>query len=137
MQGKRVWGEPLIQHLTLDESEYFNADWDHSARRVMSPPFRNKQHQESLWNGLASKFDRNEPAQRSYNNRNQTGGRLDPANPPATLVASCRANGAGRASSHRLEEGVHAVDFVVDVLLLCDPCARLGSGIDRSLEICR
>ena len=24
MQGKRVWGEPLIQHLTLDESEYFN-----------------------------------------------------------------------------------------------------------------
>ena len=54
MQGKRVWGEPLIQHLTLDESEYFNADWDHSARRVMSPPFRNKQHQESLWNGLAS-----------------------------------------------------------------------------------
>ena len=27
-QGKRVWGEPLIQHLTLDEGEYFNADWD-------------------------------------------------------------------------------------------------------------
>jgi len=25
-QGKRVWGEPLIQHLTLDESEYFNKD---------------------------------------------------------------------------------------------------------------
>ena len=24
--GKRVWGEPLIQHLTLDESEYFNKD---------------------------------------------------------------------------------------------------------------
>jgi len=41
MQGKRVWGEPLIQHLTLDESEYFNKDWDHAARRVMSPPFRN------------------------------------------------------------------------------------------------
>ena len=54
MQGKRVWGEPLIQHLTLDESEYFNADWDHAARRVMSPPFRNAKHQESLWNGLAS-----------------------------------------------------------------------------------
>ncbi|MEP2642302.1 dihydropyrimidinase [Roseobacter sp.] len=51
-QGKRVWGEPLIQHLTLDESEYFNADWDHAARRVMSPPFRNKQHQDSLWAGL-------------------------------------------------------------------------------------
>ncbi|OJH45138.1 dihydropyrimidinase [Paracoccus sp. SM22M-07] len=53
-QGKRVWGEPLIQHLTLDESEYFNADWDHAARRVMSPPFRNKQHQDSLWAGLQS-----------------------------------------------------------------------------------
>ncbi|MFZ1482796.1 MAG: dihydropyrimidinase [Paracoccaceae bacterium] len=53
-QGKRVWGEPLIQHLTLDESEYFNPDWDHAARRVMSPPFRNKQHQDSLWAGLQS-----------------------------------------------------------------------------------
>ena len=52
--GKRVWGEPLIQHLTLDESEYFNADWDHAARRVMSPPFRNKLHQDSLWAGLQS-----------------------------------------------------------------------------------
>ncbi|MDO8325301.1 MAG: amidohydrolase family protein, partial [Cypionkella sp.] len=54
MQGKRVWGEPLIQHLTLDESEYFHADWDHAARRVMSPPFRNKLHQDSLWAGLQS-----------------------------------------------------------------------------------
>ncbi|TNM62809.1 dihydropyrimidinase [Aliirhizobium smilacinae] len=52
--GMRVYGEPLIQHLTLDESEYFDKDWDHSARRVMSPPFRNKQHQDSLWAGLAA-----------------------------------------------------------------------------------
>jgi dihydropyrimidinase len=52
--GKRVWGEPLIQHLTLDESEYFHPDWDHAARRVMSPPFRNKSHQDSLWAGLMS-----------------------------------------------------------------------------------
>jgi dihydropyrimidinase len=52
--GKRVWGEPLIQHLTLDESEYFHPDWDHAARRVMSPPFRNKKHQDSLWAGLMS-----------------------------------------------------------------------------------
>lgn len=52
--GKRVWGEPLIQHLVLDESEYFNADWDHAARRVMSPPFRDKRHQDSLWAGLQS-----------------------------------------------------------------------------------
>lgn len=53
-QGKRVWGESLIQHLTLDESEYFDQDWDHAARRVMSPPFRNKMHQDSLWAGLQS-----------------------------------------------------------------------------------
>lgn len=52
--GKRVWGEPLIQHLTLDESEYANPDWDHAARRVMSPPFRNQRHQDSLWAGLMS-----------------------------------------------------------------------------------
>ncbi|MDB5529982.1 MAG: hydA [Devosia sp.] len=53
-QGMRVYGEPLIQHLTLDESEYFNPDWDYAARRVMSPPFRNKLHQDSLWAGLAA-----------------------------------------------------------------------------------
>lgn len=51
-KGMRVFGEPLIQHLTLDESEYFDKDWDHAARRVMSPPFRNKMHQDSLWAGL-------------------------------------------------------------------------------------
>jgi dihydropyrimidinase len=52
--GKRVYGEPLVQHLTLDEGEYFNKDWDHAARRVMSPPFRDKRNQDSLWAGLAS-----------------------------------------------------------------------------------
>ena len=51
-KGMRVYGEPLVQHLVLDETEYFDKDWDHSARRVMSPPFRNKQHQDSLWAGL-------------------------------------------------------------------------------------
>lgn len=53
-KGMRVYGEPLIQHLTLDDSEYANKDWDHAARRVMSPPFRNKSHQDSLWAGLQS-----------------------------------------------------------------------------------
>jgi dihydropyrimidinase len=52
--GRRVWGEPLIQHLTLDDSEYRHPDWDHAARRVMSPPFRDRKHQDSLWAGLAS-----------------------------------------------------------------------------------
>ena len=50
--GQRVYGEPLIQHLVLDETEYLHPDWDHAARRVMSPPFRDKKHQDDLWNGL-------------------------------------------------------------------------------------
>ncbi|MCX8508898.1 MAG: amidohydrolase family protein, partial [Rhodobacteraceae bacterium] len=29
-------------------------DWAHAARRGMSPPFRSKHHQDSLWAGLAS-----------------------------------------------------------------------------------
>jgi dihydropyrimidinase len=53
-KGMRVYGEPLIQHLVLDESEYSKPDWDHAARRVMSPPFRSKLHQDGLWAGLAS-----------------------------------------------------------------------------------
>jgi dihydropyrimidinase len=53
-KGMRVFGEPLIQHLVLDETEYFNKDWDYAARRVMSPPFRDKHHQDSLWAGLQS-----------------------------------------------------------------------------------
>ncbi len=53
-KGMRVYGEPLIQFLTLDESEYFSKDWDHAARRVMSPPFRSKDHQDGLWNGLSA-----------------------------------------------------------------------------------
>ena len=53
-KGMRVYGEPLIQHLTLDETEYFNKDWQYAARRVMSPPFRSKDHQDSLWAGLSA-----------------------------------------------------------------------------------
>ena len=53
-EGHARFGEPLIQHLTLDETEYFNKDWDYAARRVMSPPFRSKDHQDSLWAGLAA-----------------------------------------------------------------------------------
>ena len=53
-KGIRVYGEPLIQFLALDESEYFSKDWEHAARRVMSPPFRSREHQDGLWNGLAA-----------------------------------------------------------------------------------
>ena len=54
LAGQRVYGEPLVQYLVLDDSEYQNKDWDHAAGRVMSPPFRNKKHQDSLWAGLQS-----------------------------------------------------------------------------------
>ena len=53
-KGMRVYGERLIQHLTLDEGEYFERDWQYAARRVKSPPFRNKLHQDSLWAGLSA-----------------------------------------------------------------------------------
>ncbi|MCY3878583.1 MAG: dihydropyrimidinase [Rhodobacteraceae bacterium] len=53
-KGMRVYGEPLIQFLTLDDSVYQSDDWDYAAQRVMSPPFRSKEHQDGLWNGLAA-----------------------------------------------------------------------------------
>ncbi len=50
--GEGQWaaclGEPLIQHLTLDDSEYAHPDWDHAARRVTSPPFRTRASGQSL-----------------------------------------------------------------------------------------
>ena len=51
-KGMRVYGEPLAQFLTLDDDEYLSEDWLHSAQRVMSPPFRGKEHQDGLWAGL-------------------------------------------------------------------------------------
>jgi dihydropyrimidinase len=53
-QGHRVYGEVLAQHLVIDESVYRNPDWQTAAAYVMSPPFRPKHHQESLWAGLVS-----------------------------------------------------------------------------------
>lgn len=53
-KGMRVYGEPLIQHLLLDDTVYAHANWDYAAQRVMSPPFRDKSHQDSLWAGLAA-----------------------------------------------------------------------------------
>ena len=52
MEGQRVFGEVLSQHLVIDDSVYRNPDWDAAAHYVMSPPFRPKGHQEALWAGL-------------------------------------------------------------------------------------
>ena len=54
LEGQRVFGEVLAQHLVLDESAYRNPDWRTAAHYVMSPPFRSKEHQEALWRGVQS-----------------------------------------------------------------------------------
>lgn len=54
LEGQRVYGEVLAQHLVLDDSVYRNEDWATAAHYVMSPPFRAKGHQEALWRGLQS-----------------------------------------------------------------------------------
>jgi len=51
-RGQRVFGEVLAGHLTVDDSVYRNPDFATAAGHVMSPPFREKSHQEALWRGL-------------------------------------------------------------------------------------
>lgn len=53
-RGQRVYGEVLAGHLVLDDSVYRDRDFTKAAAHVMSPPFRAKSHQESLWRGLQS-----------------------------------------------------------------------------------
>ncbi len=52
LEGQRVFGEVLAQHLLIDDSVYRDPDWRVAAHHVMSPPFRPKGHQEALWRGL-------------------------------------------------------------------------------------
>jgi dihydropyrimidinase len=51
-RGQRVFGEVLAGHLTLDESVYRDPEFAVAAAHVMSPPFREKRHQEALWRSL-------------------------------------------------------------------------------------
>lgn len=51
-EGQRVYGEVLAGHLELDDSVYQSKDWNFAAAHVMSPPFRPKEHQAALWQGL-------------------------------------------------------------------------------------
>lgn len=53
-EGQRVYGECLPGHLLIDDSVYRNTDFEFAAAHVMSPPFRDKKHQEALWQGLQS-----------------------------------------------------------------------------------
>ncbi|GAA0858994.1 dihydropyrimidinase [Aliiglaciecola litoralis] len=52
--GQRVFGEVLAGHLMIDESVYRHPDFEYAAAHVMSPPFREKHHQDALWKGLQS-----------------------------------------------------------------------------------
>ena len=54
LRGLPVYGEVLPQHLVFDESVYQSSDWLKASRYVMSPPFREKSHQQALWGGLLS-----------------------------------------------------------------------------------
>jgi dihydropyrimidinase len=54
LEGQRVFGEVLSQHLVIDDSVYRHPNWDHAAGYVMSPPFRSKEHQAALWRGVQS-----------------------------------------------------------------------------------
>ena len=54
LEGQRVYGECLAQHLVIDESVYYDPDAEVARGYVMSPPFRPKEHQEALWRGLQS-----------------------------------------------------------------------------------
>ena len=51
-KGQRVYGEVLAGHLVVDDSVYRDARFDFAAAHVMSPPFREKSHQQALWRGL-------------------------------------------------------------------------------------
>jgi len=51
-EGQRVFGEVLAGHLLIDDSVYRDPDFTRAAAHVMSPPFRPKEHQAALWQGL-------------------------------------------------------------------------------------
>lgn len=51
-RGHHVYGEVLAGHLTVDDSVYQDANWERAAAHVMSPPFREKKHQDALWKAL-------------------------------------------------------------------------------------
>ena len=54
MRGVNVWIEAVAPHLVLDSSYAERPDFE-GARYVMSPPLREKRHQDTLWQGLKSR----------------------------------------------------------------------------------
>ena len=54
MRGVNVWIEAVAPHLVLDETCAAKPDFE-GAKWVMSPPLRDKRHQDILWQGLKSR----------------------------------------------------------------------------------
>src|SRR5262249_50014466 len=54
-RGVNVRVETLIQYLLLDRTDAEKPDFE-GAKAVMSPPLRDKENQEVLWNGLRQGF---------------------------------------------------------------------------------
>lgn len=52
LRGQRVFGETLAGFLAVDDSVYYDEDWDFAAGHVMSPCFKPKGHPETLWRAL-------------------------------------------------------------------------------------
>ncbi|MFO0873909.1 MAG: dihydropyrimidinase [Phycisphaerales bacterium] len=54
-RGVRVWVECVAPHLVLDRSFAERPGFE-GAKYVMSPPLRERRHQEALWNGVRSRL---------------------------------------------------------------------------------
>ena len=53
-RGVDIWIETVAPHLVLDESYAALPDFE-GAKFVMSPPLRDRRHQDTLWNGVRSR----------------------------------------------------------------------------------
>jgi len=53
-RGVNIWIEAVAPHLVLDKSYAEQPDFE-GAKYVMSPPLRDRRHQDVLWNGLRSR----------------------------------------------------------------------------------
>lgn len=51
-RGQKVYVETCPQYLVLDDSVYYNEDWDEAAKFVCSPPIRKPDDQKALWAAL-------------------------------------------------------------------------------------
>lgn len=51
-RGVRLWVETVVPYLVLDKTDAERPDFE-GAKYVMSPPLRERRHQQALWNALA------------------------------------------------------------------------------------